>query len=210
MKKFIAMILALVMCLSLCACGGAASQPATEATEEPTTETTTAPTEPPLTEDQQLVIDTVNDLMDMEEWAVWGELYTQFTGEEAKNMAHVTDVTRYEIADFEGAKMDCYLVNVPVTIGRWVNEEAEQGIVEDAIYLFIDNETKTVYDSVTTDAMNGTSDTSTELGRATYLMWIYSATQTGGYDGNFLNDSEVVTHMTEEEVTRINNAFGKG
>lgn len=208
MKKLIAMILALVMCLSLCACGAApATEPTTEATTEPTTEATTAPTEPPLTETQLMVIDAVKELMAKEEFAAWEELYTQFTTEEAKNKPKVTDVTHYEIADFEGNKMDCYLVNVPVSIGHWVNEEAEQGAVEDAIYLFVDAETKTVYDSITTDALNISSNTKTELGRATYLMWIYAAMQTGLYDGNFLNDTEVVTHLTLAEIGGINRAL---
>ena len=204
MKKIIAMILALMLCLSLCACGDTAVEPTTEPTTEPTVATTEAPTEPPLTDVQLMIIDVVKELMAKEEFAVWGELYQQFTGEEAMNEPMIIDATHYEIADFEGAKMDCYLVNVPVNVGRWINEEEEQGTVEDSIYLFIDAETMTVYDSITSDAMNGTSDISTEIGRACYLMWIYSANQTGGYNGNFLNDSETVTHMTEDEVFRIN------
>ena len=211
MKKLIAMILALVMCLSLCACGAApATEPTTEATTEPTTEATTeAPTEPPLTDVQLMVIDAVKGLFAKEEFATWEELFTQFTTVEIKNEPSVKNVIRYEIEDFEGVKMDCYLVNVPVSIGLWVNEEAEQGTVENAIYLFIDAETKTVYDSITTDALNISSDTSTELGRATYLMWVYAATQTGIYDASLVNNTEVITSMTEEEIEEINAALAE-
>ena len=204
MKKLIAMILALTMCLSLSACGSTPAEPSTEATAELTEATTEAPTEPPLTDVQLMIIDKVKELMAKEEFVVWEELYTQFTGEEAKNEGSILDVTHYEVPDFQGVKMDCYLVNVPVNVGRWINEEEEQNIVEESIYLFIDAETLTVYDSITADAMNGTSDISTEIGRACYLMWIYSANQTGGYNGNFLSDAETVTHMTEDEVYRIN------
>ena len=203
MKKFIAIILALVMCLSLCACG-AAAEPAIEPTTDAAEATTEAPNEPPLTEEQLMIMDVVKNVMAMEEFEVWEELYTQFTGEKAQNEGAIADVTHYQIPDFEGEKMDCYLINIPTDIGRWVNEEAEQGVLEESIYLFVDAESKTVYDSITTDAMNGASDTSTELGRAAYLMWIYSATQTGGYDGNYLNETETVTHMSGAEVEAMN------
>ena len=208
MKKILALMLALAMCLSLCACGGNSS---TESTTAPTAEPTTEPivTESPLTEAQMLVIDAVNAKINSEEFASWENLYMEFTSTKVTLAPQVTNVTHYEIEDFDGAKMDCYLVTVAANIAHWVNEEAEQGAIDGQLFIFVDANTATSFDSITTDASNVQHDTTTEQGRATYLMWLYGETQTGSFSGPYLNNSESVTEMSEAEVDAINDALVK-
>jgi len=204
MKKILALMLALAMCLSLCACGGNSS---TESTTAPTTEPIV--TEPPLTEAQMLVIDAVNAKINSEEFASWEKLYMEFTSTKVTLAPQVTNVTHYEIEDFDGAKMDCYLVTVAANIAHWVNEEAEQGAIDGQLFIFVDANTATSFDSITTDASNVQHDTTTEQGRATYLMWLYGETQTGSFSDHYLNNSEIVTEMGEAEVDAINAALHK-
>ena len=208
MKKILALTLALAMCLSLCACGGNSS---TESTTAPTAEPTTEPivTEPPLTEAQMLVIDAVNAKINSEEFASWENLYMEFTGTKTTLTPQVTNVTHYEIEDFDGVKMDCYLVTIAANIAHWVNEEAEQGAIDGQMFVFVDANTATSFDSITTDASNAQHDTTTEQGRATYLMWLYGEAQTGSFSGPYLNNSESVTEMSEAEIDAINDALVK-
>lgn len=208
MKKLLSIVLALVMCLSLCACGGNGN---TESTTAPTAEPTTEPivTEPPLTEAQMLVIDAVNAKINSEEFASWENLYMELTKTKVTLDPQVTNVTHYEIEDFDGAKMDCYLVTVAANIAHWINEEAEQGAIDGQVFIFVDVNTATSFDSITTDASNVQHDTTTEQGRATYLLWMYTNIQDGSYSGSYLNDSEIVTEMSAAEVDAINDALTK-
>lgn len=183
MKKLLALLLVSIMALTLVACGGK---------EE------TAPTE-----EQQLIIDTVNEKLSAEEVADWQSQYKEFTGNEAA-APKVTNVTHYQHPDFDGAEMDCYLVTISSNFGYWINEEEEQGATVDNLYLFIDGNTKTIIDNITTDAFNVEHDTSTEKGRATYLLWIYDNINNGSYDDTYLNDSETVTELTDADLEVIN------
>ena len=181
MKKLLALFLVSIMAFSLVACGGAT-----------------------ITEEQQLIIDTVNAKLSTEEVANWQSQYKEFTGNEA-TAPKVTNVTHYQIPDFDGVEMDCYLVTITSNFGYWVNEEAEQGATVDNLYLFVDGNTKATIDNITTDASNVEHDTTTEEGRATYLLWIYDNISRGNYDGNYMNDSETVTELTEADLEVINN-----
>lgn len=210
MKTILAFLLALALCLSLCACGGSApATPTAEPTVEPTVEPTpeAVPTETPLSEAQKLVIDTVNAKISSEEFAAWEQLYMDFTGTKLALDPQVVNVTRYQIKDFEGVEMDCYLIALAANIAHWVNEEAEQGAIDGQLFIFVDANTATSFDSITTDALGVQHDTTTELGRATYLLWIYAGIQDGSYSGNYLNDSETVSELTAEEIDAINDAL---
>ena len=202
MKKIIALLLVSIMALSLVACGGKGETTPTEETK--TTEETNTTEETKLTEEQQLIIDTVNTKMATEEVANWLSLCKDFTGEEAP-APKVTNVTHYQIPDFEGVEMDCYFVTVTSKFAHWVDEEAQQGALDENLYLFIDSNTKNVVDYITTDAGNVTHDTSTEEGRVTYLLWIYGEVVSGNYEGDYLNNSETVTELTEADLEVINN-----
>lgn len=196
MKKILALLLVSIMALSLVACGGKE--------ETPPAEGTNATEETKLTEEQQLIIDTVNAKLSTEEVTNWLSLCKDFTGEEAP-APKVTNVTHYQIPDFEGVEMDCYLVTVTSKFAHWVDEEAQQGAIDEKMYLFIDNNTKNVVDNITTNASNVEHDTATEEGRATYLLWIYDNISGGNYEGAYLNDSETVTELTEADLEVINN-----
>ena len=98
----------------------------------------------------------------------------------------------YYIEDFDGAKVKCMLVHISASVAYWTDKEAQMGGIEDSVYLMIDLETKTVYDSLSTDALNCEHDTSTAQGRATYLMWMYNSMLNGSDSEYFVNDSEIV------------------
>lgn len=190
MKKIIALLLVSIMALSLVACGGKEDTKTTE--------------EAKATEEQQLIIDTVNAKLSTEEFANWQSLYKEFTGNEA-TAPKVTNVTHYQLSDFDGVDMDCYLVTVTSNFGYWVNEEAEQGATVENLYLFIDSNTMTTYDSITTDSTNGTDDTTTEEDRATYLLWMYENI-IGGFTGEpYMRNTETVAELTEADLEVINN-----
>lgn len=225
MKKVLALILISIMVLSLAACGGkeemahcrcennaagtdavektdaAAGTDAAEGTVAAEGTNTTEATE--LTEEQQLIIDAVNAKLASEEVANWLSLCKEFTGEEAP-APKVTNVTHYQIPDFDEVEMDCYLVTVSSKFAHWVDEGAQQGAVDEKLFLFIDNNTKNVVDSITTNASNVQHDTKTEEGRATYLLWIYNNVSDGSYNGFYLNDQETVTELTEVDLKVIN------
>lgn len=196
MKKLLALLLVSIMALSLVACGGKG--------ETTPTEETNATEETKLTEEQQLIIDTVNAKLATEEFANWQSLYKEFTGNEA-TAPKVSNVTHYQNSDFDGEAIDCYLVAISADVAYWMNEEAQQGIAENKFYIFVDSNAQAVYDSITTNAFNVDHDTTTEQGRATYLLWIHNNTLDGSYDGFYANDSETITELTEADLEVINN-----
>ena len=51
--------------------------------------------------------------------------------------------THYVIDDFEGVKVDDYLVNITAEVAYWVNQEAEQGVANACFQVFIDSTIKT-------------------------------------------------------------------
>ena len=191
MKKWLALLLAVVMVFSLSACG------------EKGTESTPAAEGSALTAEQQMIVDAVSAQIQSETFAQWQQLAEQFKGS-APKAPEVTAVTHYEIGDFEGEKMDCYLVNISADIAWWDNEEAQQGSLVERYQLYVSSDGKTVMDSVTTDAGNFNGDTSTPEGRATYLLWMFGNMMDGSYQGNFLNDSETITEWSADELAVIN------
>lgn len=192
MKKLIPVLLALIMALSICACGDK-----NESGEAGSTEAAVAESE--LTAEQQLVVDAVSAKIKSDEFAGWQKLAKEFSGNEPK-AAEVTAAAHYELEDFDGEKMDCYLVNVSADVAWWANEAAQEGASNTQFQLFVSSDGKTVLDSITTNAVNFDSDTSTTEGKATYLLWMYGAMQGGTYEGNFMNDIEKVTEMSAEDL----------
>ena len=177
---------------------------ATESTEEAVTEAELNKT---AVDSKQLIIDSLSTKINSEEFAAWEDLYMQFMGVKTTKAPRITNITHYEIEDFDGAKMDCYLITVDANLAHWINEEAEQGSVDNYLHIFVDANTATMFDSITTDALGCQHDTATEQGRATYLMWIHAGLQDGSYNGNYLSDTEIVTEMSEAEIDTINDAL---
>ena len=191
MKKWLALLLAAVMVFSLCACG------------EKGTETTPAAEERALTAEQQMIVDAVSAQIQSETFAQWQELAEQFKGS-APKAPEVTSVLHYEIEDFDGEKMDCYLVNSSADVARCHAGATHKGTLEERYQLFVSSDGKTVMDSVTTDAGNFNGDTSTPEGRATYLLWMFGNMMGGSFQGDFRNDSETITEWSAEELAVIN------
>lgn len=189
MKKWIALLLAAIMALSLCACGGKNDNGAANGEGSG------------LTAEQQLIVDAVRTEVQSEKFAAWQALYKEDMGSDPK-APEVTTVLHYEIADFEGEKMDGYLVN----ISAGVRHGAPDGnTYTDSRYgLFVSSDGKTVIDSITVDAPSFDGDTSTPEGRATYLLWIFGGIIDDSYHGNFLNDAETVTEWSADELAIIN------
>jgi len=161
-------------------------------------------------ETQQLIAQAVNSVIQSESFARWQELYTHFTTK-APSQPEVINAIHYQIGDFENEKMDCYLVNLAADIGYWYNEEAEQGSVESNLFIFVDKQTGTVYDSISTNAMSITHDVSTDEGRATYLLWTYGSSQLDSTaETSLLNSSEVISPLLEEDIAYINSQLSIG
>ena len=192
MKKTLALFVAIVMVLSLCACGQKASENNAPVTEDNK-----------LTAEQQIVVDAVKSQIHSDTFAAWQSLAKNFKGSEPKT-PEVTAVYHYSIDDFEGEKMECYLVNVSADIGYWHNEEAQQGSLVESYQIFVSADGKTVMDSISVDAGNFNGDTSTSEGRATYLLWMFGNMMDGSYEGYFCNDGETVTKWTADEIAVIN------
>ena len=191
MKRALALLLALTMVLSLCACGGNSNDGVADSGESS------------LTAEQQMIVDAVCAQTQSDDFAGWQALYQDFSGETPK-AAEVTAVKHFAIDDFEGEKLDCYLVNISADVAWWVNEEAQQGITDTQFQLFVSSDGKTVMNSILVDAGNFDGDISTPEGRAMYLLWIFGNMMSGNYDGSFVNDSETVTDWSADELAVIN------
>lgn len=183
MKKMIALLLAAGMAISLCACGAKK-----------------------LTAEQQMIVDAVHSQIQSENFAEWQKLAENFKGSTPK-APEVTSVMHYEINDFEGEKMDCYLVNISADVAWWFNEEAQQGSMAERYQLYVSSDGKTVIDSISSDAAGFDGDTSTSEGRAIYLLWTFGNMMDGSYEGNFLNDGETVTEWSADELAVINGSL---
>ncbi|MDD7771231.1 MAG: hypothetical protein PT958_00475 [Firmicutes bacterium] len=189
MKKWIALLLAAVLCLSLAACGGNKTDGA--AVSEGSG----------LTAEQQLIVNAVKTEVQSEKFAEWQTLYKNDMGSDPK-APEVSAVMHYEVEDFDGEKIDCYLIDITAD----VRHSAPDGNTNtDSRYgLFVSSDGKTVIDSITVDAPSFNGDTSTLEGKATYLLWIFGGMMDGTHEGNFLNDSETVTEWSADEVAIIN------
>ena len=201
MNRFFALMMALVLCLGLCACGSTTevTEPAAEVIETESVEE-----ESLLTEVHMQVIDAIRSKIETEEFASWEQLYSEFTGTKINLDPQVINVTHYQIEDFSGEQVDCYLIAVAANIAHWVDEAAQQGAIDGQLLIYADANSTTVIDNISTNASNLQHDTSTPMGRATYLLWIYGEAQSGAFEGFYVNDSETVSEMTEEELDAIN------
>lgn len=180
MKRVLCLFLVVMMVFSLCACGGKSG-----------------------VTPEQMIADAVRTQVESETFAERQELAESFMGS-APKAPEVTSVIHYEIGDFEGEKMDCYLVNISADVAWWYNEEAQQGSLAERYQLYVSSDGKTVMDSISVDAMDFNGDVSTPEGRATYLLWLYGSMMDGNYDGAFLNDSETVTEWPADKLAAIN------
>ncbi len=178
--------------------------------EESHAEETTQPTVPEvsLSEEQMLVLDTVQTVLGSEEFANRQSLYKDFTGDKPRN-AEIAKIVHISCDDFDGVAVDGYLVSIAADVAWWIDEAAQRGSTDDHFNIFIDSNSKTVYDSITTDAGNAEKDTTTDEGRAMYLLWIFGNTLDGSYEGNYLNDSETAVEMTADEISLINAELNK-
>ena len=189
MKKWIALLLAAVLCLSLAACGG--NKPDEAADGEGSG----------LTAEQQLIVDAVKTEVQSERFSEWQTLYKKDMGSDPK-APEVSAVMHYEIEDFEGEKIDCYLIDITAGV---CHGAPDGNTYTDSRYgLFVSSDGKMVIDSITVDALYFNGDTSTPEGRATYLLWIFGGMMDGTYEGSFLNDSETVIEWSADEVASLN------
>lgn len=154
-----------------------------------------------LKEEHRLIAEMTEQLIASEAFVGWQETYRELTGN-APNAPRVESALRYEIPDFEGEKMDCWLVNISADVGRWF--AADQGVAENRVLLFIDLTSGKVYDSFSTDAMNAVGDLSIAEGRAIYMLWYYYNDVNGQCGRPWLNDSETMTELTVEDIDAIN------
>ncbi len=223
MKKRIALLLVLAMCLSLAACGSKAEETTPETTvpettvpettvpettvPETTVPETTAPV-PILSAEQQLIFDVVQASLGSEEFANRQSLYKEFTGSEPRN-AEIAKVVHYSNGDFDGVAVDGYLVSIAADVAWWHNEAAQEGAAAEYYNIFVDSNSKAVYDSITTDAGNAEQDIKTDEGRAIYLLWVFGNILDGSYEGNYCNDSETAVEMTADEISLINAKLNK-
>lgn len=148
----------------------------------------------------------LNKKLTSEEFLAWQELYQVFTGEEP-GIPEVIHAMRYQIEDFDGVEVDCFLVNVAADVAYWVNEEAQQGAADESFQFLIDVKTMKNYDNITTEAGNVQPDTATELGRAQYLLGIYRNWLDGFYEGFFVNDREMMAELTADELAMLNSCL---
>lgn len=160
-----------------------------------------------LSRDVECLTEQINKKIESEEFVSWQQLYQEFTGEEPKT-PEVTHIMRYALNDFDGADVDCYLIDVSADVAFWMNEEAEQGAVDESFQLLIDVKTMKSYDNISTNAGNEQPDTTTNEGRANYLLWIYGNLREGDYNGNLVRDTESMIEMSAEDLAEINNNLG--
>lgn len=188
MKRTLALILALVMALSLCACSGKNNDASNGESSS-------------LTAEQQLVVDAVSSEIQSEKFAAWQAFYKEDSGSDPK-APEVTAVLHYEIPDFEGEEMDCYLIDISTDV-RHTN--ADGNSYTDSHYeLFVSSDGKTVIDSISTDVPGFDGDVSTPEGRAEYLLWLFWCKAEGQPFNGFLNDSETITEWSADELAIIN------
>lgn len=153
-----------------------------------------------LTEEQKLVVDTVNEMIQSEKFIGWTEQYKEFKGE-AGSVPEITEVLYYQYPDQDA---DGYLINIAAGIGYFVDEENQYGAAEESFRLYVDRETQAVYDNITLNAAEGTDTVETEEDLAKYLLWIYGNMQDGSYEGTFFEEKESVSAWTAEEVAGMN------
>ncbi len=153
--------------------------------------------------DQQLILNAVYAILDSEDFSNWQSLYQEFTGS-APRSAEIAKIVHFSIADFDGKAVDGYLISIAADVAWWHNEAAQEGITANHLNIFFDCNSYTLYDSITTNAGNAEMDTTTDNGRATYLLWMFGNILNGSYEGHYVNDTETVVELTAEEIALLN------
>ena len=155
---------------------------------------------PALSEEHQLIVDVVKAVLDSDIIAQCWKDYADMMGGTARD-PEITDVIRYQIGDFEGEKMDCWLINIATDIGM-----ADRNMVTNNFQVFVDITTGAYFDSLTVDAIGYAGGSLDDLqGKATYLLWGYgNAMNTPGGASSLLNSSEIITDMSHEDIDAIN------
>lgn len=157
-----------------------------------------------LTEEQQRIADAVSGIIRSEEFALWQQNYKEMHGKPSD--AEVDEVIRYQTGDFEGKKMDCWLVSVSADVGIWMQDGG--GMALSNFQIFVDAQTGAVYDSVSADAGNFDGDVSDDEGKAVYLLWSYMNDVNDPFEGPYLNSSEIITELPEADIDAVNDYLG--
>ncbi len=157
-------------------------------------------------EDKRLIQDTVKAILESEQYKDWQDLYKQFVGSKPRS-GEISAITHYQIDDFDGVKVEGYLIHISADVGWWMNEAEKQGATSNGFCIFINSATGQSYDSISTNAGNEEMDTATDEGRAKYLLWIFGNILNEDYSGNYLNNTEVVTVLSEDVIDALNDAL---
>ncbi len=138
-----------------------------------------------------------------EEFAAMQELFREFSGS-VPDSPEVTRALRYQLEDFEGENMDCYLIEISADMAHWVNEAAAEGIVEYSFHVFVDAETGVAYDSIALDSLNYSGALSTDEDKAAYLLWIFANSPADAQHISFMNNTESISWLSEAEIYFLN------
>lgn len=160
--------------------------------------------DPALTEEQQRIADAVSGILRSEEFALWQQNYKEMHGK--PRAAEVSGAVRYQIGDFEGEKMDCWLVSVSADAGIWMQDGG--GMALSNFQIFVDAQTGAVHDSISADAGNFDGDVSDDEGRAVYLLWNYMNDVNDPFEGSYLNSSEIIAELPEADIDAVNDHLG--
>lgn len=162
-----------------------------------------------LTAAQQRIAEAVSAQIHSEEFAAWQASYGENSWRDPQP-PEVTTVLHYCTADFEGEEMEGYLVDISADV-CYTNPRGE---VQRASHyeLFVTSDGTQVYDSITADTRNYRFSVSTFEGRAAYLLWILECMIDGYYhsDGYFVNDTELVSKWSAEELAILNSYISSG
>ncbi|MBR0040907.1 MAG: hypothetical protein IJP64_05970 [Oscillospiraceae bacterium] len=152
---------------------------------------------------QQLgIVAAVRTHLQSEELAARQALYRELTGTSPRSEVRVTDVIHYEVRDFEGVPVDCYLVNIAAHVA-WLDQEDGTPHLDSQYQLYLSSDGKTVVDSISIDVIRFDDDVSTEEGRIRYLLWAFGAMVDG--NTNFiLNDMETRSVWNAEWLAYMN------
>ena len=156
---------------------------------------------PALSEEHQRIADAVTAVLGSDLMAQCRKDYADMMGSTPRE-DDIADIIRYQIGDFEGEKMDCYLVNVHADIGM-----ADKNMLLNSFQIFVDAATGEYYDSLTVDAIGYMGGSLSSLkDKATYLLWGYGNMMSGNSGaGSLLNSSEIITELSADDVDAINN-----
>ncbi len=141
-----------------------------------------------------------------EEFIARQELFKEFTGS-TPDKAEVKRALHYQLEDFEGEKMDCYLVEISTDTAYWSNEAANEGAIEYSYYVFVNTESGVSYNSIALDSNNYNGALSTDEDKASYLLWSFSNSPADSEYINLMNDEEIISWLSEAEIFFLNESL---